>query len=62
MGILFRIAIGMMHPVQDRIGPRIEKGRALRNEREGVKEPFPKLIHLKHLMRRISVQEESLCK
>ena len=29
MGIFFRVAVGMVHPMEDRIGPRIEKGRTL---------------------------------
>jgi hypothetical protein len=62
MGILFGVAVRMMHPVKDRIGTRIEKGRALRKEGEKVEEPLPKFIHPKHLMGSIAVQKERLRK
>jgi len=60
MGILLGIAIGMMHPVKDGIGPGIQKGGALRNKGEAVKESLPKLVHFEHLMRSIAVQEKRL--
>ena len=62
MGILAGIAIRMMHPVEDRIGAGIEKGRALRDKGEEVKEPLPKSIHPKHLVGSIAVQKERLRK
>jgi len=62
MGILFRIAVCMVHAVQDSIGPGVQEGRALGNKSEAVKESFPEFIHSEHLMRSIAVQEESLCK
>ena len=60
MGVLFGIAIGVVHPVKNGIGPGVQKGRPLRDEGKGVKEFLPELIHLKHLMRGVAVQEESL--
>ena len=60
MGILFRVAVGVMHPVQDGISPGVQKGRALGQKGQAIKEPFPEFIHLKHLMRGIAVQEERL--
>jgi hypothetical protein len=60
MGVFFRVAVGVVHPVEDRIGAGIEKRRTLGDKRESVKEPFPKFIHLKHLVRRIAMQEEGL--
>ena len=62
VGVLFRIAVRMVHAVQDSIGPGVQEGRALGNKSEAVKELLPELIHLKHLMRTIAMQEESLCK
>ena len=62
VGVLLRIAVGMMHAMQDSIGPGIQKGRPLRNESEAVEESLPELIHFKHLVRAISMQEECLRK
>jgi len=60
MGVFLRVTIGMMHPVQDSIRPGIQEGRTLGDKGKGVKEPLPKLIHFKHLMRSIPVQEKCL--
>lgn len=62
MGILFGIAVRMMHSVKDRIGAGIEKRRALRDKGEEVEEPLPKFIHPKHLMGSIAVQKKRLRK
>jgi hypothetical protein len=62
MGVFLRIAIRMMHPVEDGIRARIQKGRTLRNESKEVKEAFPKFIHPKHLVGSITVEEERLRK
>lgn len=62
MRILFRVAIRMVHSMQNGISPGIQKGRSLGKERKTVKEFFPELIHLEHLMRTISMEEESLRK
>jgi hypothetical protein len=62
MRILLGIAVRVMHPVKDRVGAGIEKGRALRDEREEVEEALPKFIHPKHFMGSIAVQEERLRK
>src|SRR5450432_1971737 len=55
MGILFRVAIGMMHAVEDRVSPRVQERRTLTEKSEPVKELFPEFIHFKHLMRCIPV-------
>ena len=60
MRILFRIAIRVMHPVQDGVGAGVEKRGALRDKGKRVEKPFPEFIHFKHLMGRIAVQEECL--
>ena len=62
MRVFLRIAVRMMHPVKDRIGAGIEKGRTLRNEGEEVEEPLPKFIHPKHFMGSIAMQKERLRK
>jgi hypothetical protein len=62
VGIFFGVAIGVMHPVEDGIGPGIEKGRTLGDKGERVKEVFPKFVHPKHLVRSIAVQKERLRK
>ena len=53
--VFFGIAIGMVHAVQDRVGPRVQEGGALAEKSEPVKELFPEFIHLKHLMRCVAV-------
>jgi len=60
MGVLFGIAISVVHPVKDCISPRIQKRRALRNKGKSVEKTLPKLIHPKHLMRGIAVQKKRL--
>lgn len=60
MGIFFRIAIRMVHAMQDSISPGIQKRGALGEESEAIKELLPEITHLKHLMGSIAVQEESL--
>ena len=60
MGVFLRVAIGMVHPVQNGISTGIQKRRALGNKSETIKESLPKLIHFKHLMRGIPVQEKGL--
>ena len=60
MRVLFGIAVGVMHPVKDRVGPRVQKRRALRNKGKTVEKTLPKLIHPKHLMRSIAVQKKRL--
>ena len=62
MRILFGIAVGVMHPVEDGVGAGVEKRRTLGNKGKCVEESLPELIHLKHLMGRIAVQEECLRK
>ena len=62
MRIFFRVAIGVVHPVENGIGSWIKKGRALGKEGKAVEKPLPELIHSEHLMRSIPMQEESLRK
>jgi len=62
MGVLLGIAIRVMHPVKDRIGAGIQKGRSLRDKGEEVEESFPKSIHPKHLVGGIAMQKERLRK
>jgi hypothetical protein len=51
-----------VHPVEDRVGAWIEKGRALRDKCEAVEELLPKFVHFKHLVGGVSVEEEGLGK
>ena len=60
MRIFFRIAVGVVHPVEDGVGAGVEKRGALGNEGKRVEEFLPELIHLKHLVGRIAVQEKCL--
>ena len=60
MRILLRVAVRVVHPVEDGIAPGIQEGAALDDEGESIKEFLPEFIHLKHLMRGIAVQKESL--
>lgn len=53
--VLRRVAIGMVHPVEDSIGPGGEVRTPLANPGEDIKELLPELTHLKHLMGRIAV-------
>ena len=62
VGVLFGIAVGMVHPVQDGIGARVKERRSLRNEGETIKKAFPALGHFEHLMGSVSVKEEGLRK
>ena len=62
VGIFLGVAVGVMHPVEDRIGPGIEEGGTLGEKGERVKEFLPESIHLEHLMRRVPMQEERLRK
>jgi hypothetical protein len=62
MRILFRVAIGVMHPVKNGIGPWVKEGGALGKKGKSVKKSLPELIHSKHLMRSIPMQEKSLRK
>lgn len=60
VGIFRRVTVGMVHPVEDGISPRREIGTALANPGEDIEEPFPKFIHLEHLMGCVPVQEKAL--
>ena len=62
VGVFFRIAVGMMHAMEDGVGPGIEEGAALGDEGEGVEEFLPERMHFEHLMWRIPVKEEGLWK
>lgn len=56
------IAIGMVHPVQNCIGPGRQVRASLTDPGENVKEPLPELAHLEHLVRCVAVQKEALAK
>ncbi|REG94253.1 hypothetical protein C8N25_10178 [Algoriphagus antarcticus] len=60
MRILWRIAVGMVHSVQNSVGSRREVGTTLPHPCEKVEEFFPILIHVEHLMCSVPVQEEAL--
>ena len=62
MGILGRIAIGVVHPVQNGISPGRQVGTSLAYPGEDIKKPFPYLAHDKHLMGGITVEEKALTK
>lgn len=60
VGIFRRVAIGMVHPVEDSIGPWGEVGASLADPGEDIKEPFPELSHFEHLVGCVAVQKEAL--
>ena len=60
VGILGRVAIGVVHPVEYGISPGREIRTALTNPGKDIEEPFPKFIHFEHLMGSVAVQEEAL--
>jgi hypothetical protein len=62
MRVLLGIAIRMMHPVEDSVGARVQKGRPLRDKGEEVEESLPGSIHPKHLVGSIAMQKEGLRK
>ncbi len=55
MGIFWSVTVGMMHPVQDRIGSGRQIGAPLTNPCEKVKKSFPKFAHVEHLVGSISM-------
>lgn len=62
MWIFFRVTVGMVHTVKDRVGPGIEIRRTLCDPRKNVKKTFPAFAHGKHFMRSITVKEKGLAK
>lgn len=60
MWVFFRIAVGVVHAVHDRIGAGIEKGGTLADESEEIKEFFPEWGHPEHFVGCIAVQEKGL--
>ncbi len=58
--VLLGIAVGMVHPVHDSIGARVQERRALCDKGEHIKEPFPEFAHRKHFMGAVTMQEERL--
>lgn len=62
MGIFWGVAVGVVHPVKDRIGPGGKIRTALADPGKQIKEFLPEPAHLKHLMGGISVQEKTLAK
>jgi len=62
MRILFCIAIGMVHAVQYRIRPWIQKRRALGNKSKHIEKSFPPLAHAEHFVRSVPMKEKGLTK
>jgi hypothetical protein len=62
VGIFFRVAVGVVHPVEYGVGAWVEEGRALGDKSEAIKEFLPKFVHFKHLVGSVAVQEEGLGK
>jgi len=46
-----------MHPVEDGIGPGVQEGAALGDKKLRNRKILPEFVHLKHLMRCISMQK-----
>ena len=62
VGVFRRVAIGMVHPMKDGIGPGRQIRASLANPGEDIKEPFPEFTHFEHLMGGVAVQKEALAK
>lgn len=62
MRVFFRIAIRVVHAVQNGIGSGVEVGRALHHPGEDVEKALPAFAHGEHLVRCVAVQEKSLTK
>jgi len=60
--IFFCIRIGMMHTMKYSISPWTQVGGTLGNVGEGKKEFLPELIHYKHSVGSIAMQEKCLGK
>ena len=58
--ILRRVAVRVMHAMQDRVAARAQEARALRDVRAEVEEALPALRHRELLVRAVAVQEEGL--
>ena len=51
MGIVLRIAVRVVHPVQYGVGSWTEVRRPLRHPGKDVEDLFPERTHIEHLMR-----------
>ena len=60
MWIFWSITVSMVHPMQDGISPRRQIRTSLTKPSKEIEEFFPILVHRKHLMGCIPVQEETL--
>ena len=60
VGIFGRVAVGMVHPVEDSIGAGRQIGASLTDPGKDIKEPLPELTHFEHLVRCVAVQKEAL--
>lgn len=60
VGIFWRVAVGVVHPVEDGISPWGKVGASLTNPSENIEELFPELIHFEHLVGSVAVQKEAL--
>ena len=62
MGVLFRVAVRMVHTMQNGIGPGVQKRRTLGDKSQHIEELFPERMHFEHLVRAVAMQEKSLRK
>lgn len=62
MGIIFRIAVSMVHAMEHRVATGIEKAGPLTKKGNQKEELLPKVAHFKHTVGRIPMQEERLTK
>lgn len=60
MWVLLRIAVGVMHAVQNGVSPRVQKRRTLENVCQYIKNLLPAFTEGKHFMRGIPVKKKSL--
>src|SRR6187551_2087012 len=62
MRILLRVAVGVVHPMQNPVAARGQEARALRQVREQVEETLPTLGHRKLTVGAETVQKKRLAK
>ena len=60
--IVFRIAVRVVHPVQNGISTGTQIRGTLGNPGQAKEKLFPKWIHREHLVRGVPMQEEGLAK
>ncbi len=62
MRIFWRVTESVVHSVKYCISSRREIGTSLTHPGKDIKEPFPELIHIEHLVCCVSVKKEALTK